>query len=146
MTNMAMNAAGYAAQMPSVPMWRLNAQATGTSTATMARIEMAVGAITVPLARITPEKTLAMPKMTELHSEICSRLCARSITSVFVVNHPMTARENSSAITTISPVTATFSHSPVRVMASSRSVLPEPMACAPRIDAVIAIDMAGNCT
>ncbi len=143
---MAMNAAGYAAQMPSVPMWRLNIHATGTSTAAIARMEMAVGAITVPLARITPENTLAMPKMTELHSEMCSRLCARFITCALVVNQPMTARENSNASTTSNPVMAMFSHSPVRVMASSLSVLPAPMACAPRIDAVMAIDMAGNCT
>jgi len=107
---------------------------------------MAVGAITVPLERITPENTLAMPKMTELHSEICNRLWARPITSALVVNQPITAREKSKAITTSTPVMATLSQSPVRVMASSRSVLPAPMACAPRMDAVIAIDMAGNCT
>lgn len=80
--------------MPLSPMrWLMN-QATGTSMPIRHRIEMAVGTSTEPLARMIPEMAEAMPKITRLHSMMCSSVCAISITGALVMKKPMRWREN----------------------------------------------------
>ena len=71
--------------MPLMPIrWLIN-QATGTSTSAMQAIEIAVGTSTEPLARITPDSTACMPKITVLHSMMCSSVCASAITGSLVM-------------------------------------------------------------
>ena len=80
--------------MPLMPMrWLMN-QATGTSTSTMHKIEMVVGTSTEPLARITPDNTAAMPKITLLHSMMRNSVCAMSMIGSLVMKKPIKCREN----------------------------------------------------
>ncbi|MCY1251806.1 hypothetical protein D9M72_656380 [compost metagenome] len=55
---------------------------------------MSVGTSTEPLARMIPDTAEAMPNSTMLHSMMCSRFCAISITGALVMKKPMSGREN----------------------------------------------------
>jgi hypothetical protein len=60
----------------------------------MQKIEISVGTSTEPLARMIPDSTEAMPKITLLHSMMCSSVCASSITGSLVMKKPIRWREN----------------------------------------------------
>jgi hypothetical protein len=124
----------------------LKVQPSGYSTKASRPSVIVVGTSTVPLARITPEKTLPSPSRTAPQTAMCSSLAASSTTCGSVMNKPTMCGASSAASTASPPVSATFMPRPTRVTESTCSSRPPPMACAASTDAVIEIDIAGNCT
>ena len=60
----------------------------------MQKIEMAVGTSTAPLERMMPPSSDWKPNTRLLHSMMCSRVCASSITGGLVTKALTRCREN----------------------------------------------------
>ncbi|MNL74309.1 hypothetical protein D3C87_1999280 [compost metagenome] len=77
---------------------------------------------------------------------MCNRCWAMLRVASSVRNEASSQCDSKYPSTTRPPVRHTLIINPVRRIGPMRSMRPAPIACAPRIDAVIAIDNAGNCT
>lgn len=100
-----------------------------------------MGASNVPLERITPENTTLQRKTITLHSTTCSSVSVNAITAGSVMNNATRFSLNQR------PYNDRIEHqrSP-RDRPSNWSICPAPIACAPKIEAAMLIDIAGNCT